>query len=187
LENRRRPTCPPSEYKPFDETKGDVPPMADFFSGYRQHITGLNHASDGFPVNASPRIHTDEQRLIRKVEGNRKDIIRYETVMLDDAEVAIFAYGVSGRSGKNAVEMARAEGIKAGLFRPLTIWPFPEEDVAALASRVKAIIVPELSLGQIIFEVERCAKGRCKVEGIYRVDGDPITPAQILEKIKEVR
>jgi len=187
VENRRRPTCSPSEYKPFDETKGDVPPVADFFSGYRQHITGLNHHSDGFPVNADPRIHTDEQRLIRKVEGNRKDIIRYETVMLDDAEVAVFAYGVSGRSGKNAVELARAEGIKAGLFRPLTIWPFPEEEVAALASRVKAIIVPELSLGQIIYEVERCAKGKCKVEGIYRVDGDPITPTQILDKIKEVK
>jgi len=187
LENRRRPTCPPSEYKPFDETKGDVPPMADFFSGYRQHITGLNHASDGFPVNASPRIHTDEQRLIRKVEGNRKDIIRHVTVTLDDAEVAVFAYGVSGRSAKSAVELARAAGIKAGLFRPLTIWPFPEEEVAALASRVKAIIVPELSLGQIIHEVERCVKGKCKVVGIYRVDGDPITPTQIFDKIKEVK
>jgi len=106
---------------------------------------------------------------------------------LEDAEVAIFAYGVSGRSAKTAVEAARAEGIKAGLFRPLTIWPFPEEQVAELSGRVKGIIVPELSLGQIIFEVDRCAKGRCKVEGIYRVDGDPINPAQILAKVKEVK
>ncbi|MBI5342515.1 MAG: 2-oxoacid:acceptor oxidoreductase subunit alpha [Deltaproteobacteria bacterium] len=187
IENRRRPTCSPAEYKPFDETKGDVPPVADFFSGYRQHITGLNHASDGFPVNASPRIHTDELRLMRKVEANKKDIIRYEEYLLEDAEVAVFAYGVSGRSGKNAVEQARAAGIKAGLFRPLTIWPFPEEEVAALAARVKAIVVPELSLGQIIYEVERCAKGKCKVVGIYRVDGDPINPTQILDKIKEVK
>ncbi|MBI5574999.1 MAG: 2-oxoacid:acceptor oxidoreductase subunit alpha [Deltaproteobacteria bacterium] len=187
IENRKRPTVPPAEYMPFDETKGDVPPMADFFSGYRQHITGLNHASDGFPVNASPRIHTDELRLLRKIEANKKDIIRNEEYLLDDAEVAVFAYGVSGRSGKNAVEQARAAGIKAGLFRPLTMWPFPEEQVAALASRVRAIIVPELSLGQIILEVERCTKGRCKVEGIYRVDGDPINPTQILDKIKEVK
>ncbi len=186
VENRRRPTCSPSEYMPFDDTQGDVPPIADFFSGYRQHITGLNHAADGFPVNASPRIHTDELRLLRKVEGNRKDIIRYETVMLEDAEIVVFGYGVSGRSGKSAVALARAEGIKAGLFRPLTIWPFPAEEVAELASRVKAIIVPELSLGQIVLEVERCAKGRCEVEGIFRVDGDPITPDQILERIKEV-
>jgi len=185
--NRKRPTCPPAEYMPFDESKGDVPPVADFFSGYRQHITGLNHASDGFPVNASPRIHTDEMRLIRKVEANKKDIIRYEEYLMKDAEVAVFAYGVSGRSGKTAVEMARAEGIKAGLFRPLTIWPFPEDQVAELASRVRAIVVPELSLGQIIYEVDRCAKGKCKVEGIYRVDGDPINPTQILDKIKEVK
>jgi 2-oxoglutarate ferredoxin oxidoreductase subunit alpha len=185
--NRKRPTCSPADYMPFDESKGDVPPLADFFSGYRQHITGLNHASDGFPVNASPRIHTDEQRLMRKVESNKKDIIRYEEYLLDDADVAVFAYGVSGRSGKNAVEQARAAGIKAGLFRPLTIWPFPEEQVAALASRVRAIVVPELSLGQIILEVERCAKGKCGIEGIYRVDGDPITPTQILDKIKEVK
>ena len=185
--NRKRPTCKPSEYMPFDESKGDVPPVADFFSGYRQHITGLNHASDGFPVNASPRIHTDEQRLMRKIEANKKDIIRNEEYLLADAEVAVFAYGVSGRSAKNAVEQARAAGIKAGLFRPLTMWPFPEEQVAALASRVRTIVVPELSLGQIVFEVERCAKGKCRVEGIYRVDGDPITPTQIFEKIKEVK
>jgi 2-oxoglutarate ferredoxin oxidoreductase subunit alpha len=187
VENRPRPTCRPDQYLPYDDSKGDIPPMANFFEGYRYHVTGLNHGPDGFPVNASPRIHTDELRLMRKVEQNRKDIIRYEEYLMKDAEVAVFAYGVSGRSGKTAVEMARAEGIKAGLFRPLTIWPFPEDEVSAVSSRVKGIVVPELSLGQIIFEVERCAKGRCKVEGIYRVDGDPITPAQILAKIKEVK
>jgi len=67
-------------------------------------------------VNASPRIHTDELRLMRKVEANKADIIKYEEYMLQDADVAIFAYGVSGRSAKTAVEAARAEGIKAGLF-----------------------------------------------------------------------
>ena len=187
VEDRAKPTCAPADYLPYDDRAGDVPPMANFFEGYRYHVTGLNHGPDGFPVNASPRIHTDELRLMRKVEANRKEIIRYAEYLTEDAEVAVFAYGVSGRSGKTAVQMARKEGIKAGLFRPLTIWPFPEEEVAALSSRVKAIVVPELSLGQIIYEVERCAKGRCRVEGIYRVDGDPITPAQILEKVKEVR
>ncbi|HEY7528246.1 MAG TPA: 2-oxoacid:acceptor oxidoreductase subunit alpha [Candidatus Deferrimicrobiaceae bacterium] len=187
VENRPRPDCKPDEYLPYDDRKGDIPPMANFFEGYRYHVTGLNHGPDGFPVNASPRIHTDEMRLMRKVESNRKDIIRYEEYKMGDAEVAVFAYGVSGRSGKTAVNMAREEGIKAGLFRPLTIWPFPEEAVASFSSRVKAVVVPELSLGQIIYEVDRCAKGRCKVEGIYRVDGDPITPAQILAKIKEVK
>jgi len=184
--DRTRPDCAPEKYLPYDDSEGDVPPMANFFEGYRYHVTGLNHGPDGFPVNASPRIHTDEMRLMRKVEANRKDIIRYEEFLTEDADVVVFGYGISGRSARTAVESARAEGIKAGLFRPLTIWPFPEEEVSAIASRVKSIVVPELSLGQIIFEVERCAKGRCRVEGIYRVDGDPITPAQILEKVKEV-
>jgi 2-oxoglutarate ferredoxin oxidoreductase subunit alpha len=184
--DRTKPVCSPEKYLPYDDSGGDIPPMANFFEGYRYHVTGLNHGPDGFPVNASPRIHTDEMRLMRKVEANRKDIIRYEEFLTEDAAVVVFGYGISGRSARTAVESARAEGVKAGLFRPLTIWPFPEEEVSAIASRVKSIVVPELSLGQIIFEVERCAKGRCRVEGIYRVDGDPITPAQILEKVKEV-
>jgi 2-oxoglutarate ferredoxin oxidoreductase subunit alpha len=184
--DRTKPDCTPEKYLPYDDSGGDIPPMANFFEGYRYHVTGLNHGPDGFPVNASPRIHTDEMRLMRKVEANRKDIIRYEEFLTEDADVVVFGYGISGRSARTAVESARAEGVKAGLFRPLTIWPFPEEEVSAIASRVKRIVVPELSLGQIIFEVERCAKGRCRVEGIYRVDGDPITPAQILEKVKEV-
>jgi 2-oxoglutarate ferredoxin oxidoreductase subunit alpha len=119
------------------------------------------------------------------VEANRDDIVRYVEHRLEDAEVAVFAYGICGRSAKTAVDNARAEGIRAGLFRPLTIWPFPEEQVASLAGRVRSIIVPELSLGQIILEVERCARGRCRVEGIHRVDGDPIHPGQILARIKE--
>jgi 2-oxoglutarate ferredoxin oxidoreductase subunit alpha len=186
--DRQKPTVPGSEYLPYDDTKGLVPPMANFFDkGYRYHVTGLNHAPDGFPVNASPRIHTDEVRLMEKIEKNRDDIIKCESYRLDDAEVAIFAYGVSARTAKNAIDAAREQGIKAGLFRPLTMWPFPDREVAALAARVKKIIVPELSLGQIVFEVERCAKGKCPVEGIYRVDGEPISPTQILEKIKEAR
>ena len=91
IENRPRPTCKPEEYLPYDESKGDIPPMANFFEGYRYHVTGLNHGSDGFPVNACARIHTDELRLMRKVEVNKKDIIKYEDYLTSDAEVAVFA------------------------------------------------------------------------------------------------
>jgi len=183
--DRTKPTCPPEEYLPYDDSQGDVPPMANFFEGYRYHVTGLNHGPDGFPVNASPRIHTDQLRLLRKVEANRDDIVRHVEYHLEDADVAVFAYGICGRSAKAAVELARAKGIRAGLMRPLTIWPFPEAQVAALSRRVRAIVVPELSLGQILFEVDRCSKGHCRVEGIHRVDGDPIHPAQILARIQE--
>jgi 2-oxoglutarate ferredoxin oxidoreductase subunit alpha len=185
--DRTKPPKGLDKYLPYDDTKGDVPPMANFFEGYRYHVTGLNHAPDGFPVNASPRIQTDEERLIRKVDGNRKDICKNETYKLEDAEIAIFAYGSTARGAKDAIDAARAEGIKVGLFRPLTIWPFPDEAVAEVAKKVKTIIVPELSLGQIILEVQRVSAGQCKIEGIFRVDGDPIYPAQILAKIKEVK
>jgi 2-oxoglutarate ferredoxin oxidoreductase subunit alpha len=185
--DRTKPPQGLEKYLPYDDSKGDVPPMANFFEGYRYHVTGLNHLPDGFPVNASPRIHTDEERLIRKVDGNRADICKNELYKTEDAEIGIFAYGASARAAKNAIDAARAEGIKVGLFRPLTMWPFPEAEVAAFAKQVKTMIVPELSLGQIILEVERVAAGQCPVQGIFRVDGDPITPAQILAKIKEVK
>ncbi len=185
--NRTKPPQGLAKYLPYDDTKGDVPPMANFFEGYRYHVTGLNHAPDGFPINAHPRIHTDEERLIRKVDGNRADICKNELYKTEDAEIGIFAYGASARAAKDAIDAARAEGIKVGLFRPLTMWPFPEEAVCAFAKQVKTIIVPELSLGQIILEVERVSKAQCGIEGIFRVDGDPITPAQILAKIKEVK
>ncbi len=184
--DRVKPDVPPEEYYPYDSSKGDIPPMANFFEGYRYHVTGLNHDKTGFPVNASALVQTEEERLMRKISANRDDIVKNEEYMLDDAEIAIFAYGSCGRSAKEAVNITRKEGIKAGLLRPLTIWPFPEEEVAELATRVKAIIVPELSLGQIILEVERMARGNCPVEGIFRVDGEPINPGQIVKKVKEV-
>ncbi len=184
--DRVKPNVPPEEYFPYDSSKGDIPPMANFFEGYRYHVTGLNHDMTGFPVNACELIHVEEERLMRKIDANRDDIIKYEEFMLDDAEVAIFAYDACGRSAKEAVETARENGMKIGLFRPLTIWPFPDREIEALAGRVKGIVVPELSLGQIILEVERSSKGKSRIEGIFRVDGDPITPAQILDKVKEV-
>jgi 2-oxoglutarate ferredoxin oxidoreductase subunit alpha len=80
----------------------------------------------------------------------------------------------------------RAEGIKAGLFRPITIWPFPEKRVAELGKQVNSMVVVEMNLGQMIFEVERIVKNDCKLAGVFRVDGDPINPGEIMAKVKEV-
>ena len=106
--------------------------------------------------------------------------------MLEDAEVVLWAYGSSARSARYAVNELRKEGIKAGLFRPLTLWPFPEKRTAELAEQAKAIIVPEMNLGQMIIEVDRIAQGRCIIDGVNRVDGDPLNPGQIMAKVKEV-
>ena len=105
---------------------------------------------------------------------------------MDDAKVAVVACGIVARSARRAVRLAREEGIAAGLFQPKTIWPFPDEQVAEIAARVDRIIVPEMNMGQLVGEVERAARGKCEVIGHSRVDGEPITPEEILARLEEV-
>lgn len=187
--DRATPTVGPEQYKPYDTSFGDVPPLAAFGSGYRFHVTGLNKAQDGFPTTKAEYVDAEERRQISKVEGDqaRVGIEKNEEYLVDDADVLIFAYGSTSRSARYAVNELRKEGIKAGLFRPITLWPFPEKRIAALSKQVKAIIVPELNLGQMNLEVERVVKGTCPVVHIGRVDGEPINPGQIMNKVKEVK
>jgi len=184
--NREAPTDGPDTYKPYDSTKGQVPPLAAFGSGYKFHVTGLNKADDGFPTTKANLVDAEERRQIDKVMDNIADIESYEEYLTDDAEVLVWAYGSTARSARYAVNELRKEGIKAGLFRPITLWPFPEKRTAELASKVKAIVVAEMNLGQMIYEVERVSKGTCTVVGEFRVDGDPLNPGQIMTKVKEV-
>jgi len=182
---RPLPTCKPEEYLPFDLDK-DIVPFAPFGSGYRYHITGLHHNSDGFPTN-DPVLHTKNTiRLIERINKNYDDIVKVDEFMTDDAEVLVFAIGVTARSAKHAVVEARNAGIKAGLVRPLTIWPFTEKHLDKILSKnkVKGIVVPEMNLGQMTLEVQRAVKGRCEVEGLYSLMLDPILPGDILEKIR---
>ncbi|HOI17356.1 MAG TPA: 2-oxoacid:acceptor oxidoreductase subunit alpha, partial [Geobacteraceae bacterium] len=175
------------EYKPYDTRFGDVPPLASFGSGYRFHVTGLNKAEDGFPTTRADLVQAEEERQVRKVEKAIDDIVTYEEYLLDDAEIAVVAFGSISRSARFAVNEARKRGIRAGLFRIITYWPFPERQIRALGQRVKAIITPEMNLGMTIHEVRRCVEGRAPVSGIFRVDGEPINPGQILAAIQEVR
>ncbi len=185
--NRTAPSVPPDQYKPYDTSFGDVPPLAAFGSEYRFHVTGLNKAEDGFPTTKASIVQAEEERQVRKVDANIDDIVTFEEFMLDDAEVVIIAFGSTSRSARFAVNEARKAGIKAGLFRIKTFWPFPEKQIKALAGKVKAFITPEMNLGMCTGEVKRCAEGKAPVHGIFRVDGEPINPGQILEKIKEVK
>ncbi|MEK6760123.1 MAG: 2-oxoacid:acceptor oxidoreductase subunit alpha [Deltaproteobacteria bacterium] len=181
--DREKPTCKPEDYHPYDDTRL-IAPLAPFGSGYRFHVTGLNHKQDGFPTNDSKVIRANNERIMNKIELNKQDIWKNEELFLEDAEIAIFTIGSTARSARYAVLELRKAGIKVGLLRPLTIWPFPDDAVKALSKRVKAIIVPEMNLGQMVLEVERCSKGAA-VEGIHRVDGEPINPAQIMEVIRK--
>jgi 2-oxoglutarate ferredoxin oxidoreductase subunit alpha len=186
--DRTAPSVGPEQYKPYDTSYGDVPPLAAFGSDYRFHVTGLNKAEDGFPTTKASLVDAEERRQIRKVESDeaRADIELNEEYMTEDAEVVIFAYGSTARSARYAVNELREQGIKAGLFRPITLWPFPEKRVAQLGEQVKAMVVAEMNLGQMVFEVERVVKNTCKLGRVNRVDGEPLNPTEIMTQVKEV-
>lgn len=184
--DRVKPSCPPEKYFPYDHPPNDINPMASFGEGYRYHVTGLNHDRTGFPTMDPAWVQADGLRLLRKIERNRADIITYQELYLNDADVAVVAYGGVARSAKNAVTRLRKEGCNVGLFRPITIWPFPEERIRELAKQVRTFVVAEMNLGQLVLEVERAARGEAVIEGVFLASGELITPEAIYNKVREV-
>ena len=181
--NRVKPNVPPDWYKPFEDNKTGVPPMANFGEGYRYHITGLTHDEMGFPTSKTSEIKVCIERLFRKITLGLKEIQLVETMMVDDAEVVIVAYGCVARSAKKAVTDLRAQGIKVGLLRLITIWPFPRRALEPIAQKVPKLIVPEMNMGQIYREVLRVNAGRAKVVKVNRIDGEMLTPDEIIDAL----
>ena len=187
LVDRKRPSCKPDAFVPYKADEADdVPPMAAFGDGYRWHVTGLTHNDWGFPTNNHGDIEKKMLRMMRKIDRFRDEIVKYETESVEDAQILVLAYGSPARSALRAVRQAREKGIKAGFFRPITLWPFPDKEVAALATKVKTVIVPELNCGQMVLEVERAVAGRAHVQGQFLVNGELFKPSAILAKIEEV-
>jgi 2-oxoglutarate ferredoxin oxidoreductase subunit alpha len=184
--DRRRPDGDRGSYLPYRLTDDCIPVLAPFGTGYRYHVTGLCHNETGFPTNDSRDISCLIERLSRKIRLNVDDIVVNKELELDDAEIGVFAYGSVARTAQAAVRMCREEGIKAGLLEPTVLWPFPEKAVLEMAKKVKAIVVAELNLGQMAREVKLAAECRIPVHGLGRVDGSPIPPQQLVDKIKEV-
>ena len=182
--NRKQPTIPPEQYLPYKKTKSCIPILANFGIGYRYHVTGLCHDETGFPTNEPKEIEALITRLSEKIERHRDKIIQCRLMMLDDAEVAIFAYGAVARSARRAVKDCREQGVRVGLVEPTVLWPFPSEIVLDIAEAVDAFVVPEMNLGQMAREVELAAKCKARVHRLSRVDGDPITPDQIIYTVK---
>jgi 2-oxoglutarate ferredoxin oxidoreductase subunit alpha len=182
--NRKKPSVPPKEYMPFKPEKNLVPPMAIFGEGYRFHATGLTHEEDGRPRTESIRVQRKlVQRLCDKIRKNSDKIVRTKEIMMEDAEIAVVAYGIESRAALSAVRKARADGMKAGLLRLITLWPFPEKNVAEIAKSVKAIVMPEMNYGQLVREVERAAKAT-PVTFLPKLGEEPHRPEEILEAIK---
>lgn len=184
LASRRRPNVAPERYLPYEPDEDLIPPMAIAGEGYRFHVTGLTHDERGYPEMTAEAQDRLVRRLVDKIRLNRKDIIRYEEVGVEDADVIVCAYGITTRIARHAVQQARDEGIRAGLLRLITAWPFAEERIRELAPQVKAFVVPEINYGQMVLEVERCA-GKARTLLVPHMGGDVHLPQTILEAIRE--
>ncbi|MEE9491192.1 MAG: 2-oxoacid:acceptor oxidoreductase subunit alpha [Dehalococcoidia bacterium] len=185
LLSRRRPDVAPEQYLPYKSDGDLVPPMAIAGEGYRFHVTGLTHDERGYPVMTAEAQDQLVRRLVDKIRLNRDDILKYEEIAVEDAEVIVCAYGITARIAGLAVQQARDEGIRAGLLRLITVWPFAEDRIRELAQRVKAFVVPEINYGQIVLEVERCVAGKASTLLVPHMGGGVHSPQTILKAIKE--
>ncbi len=183
---RRYTSLPPSEYLPFKPGPDGVPEMVKVGEGYKVHVTGLTHDEKGYPDMNWKAQEKLVRRLVEKIRNNADTIGHNEEESMQDAEVAVVAYGITSRVALRAVQMARAEGIRAGSFRPVVVWPFPEKRIREMAEKVKAFVVVEMNYGQIVNEVERCAAGRAKTVLVPHGGGMVHEPETILNAIREV-
>jgi 2-oxoglutarate ferredoxin oxidoreductase subunit alpha len=181
--DRIRPNMPPEWYVPYEDNSRGVPPMGIFGDGYRYHVTGLIHDVRGFPTQRPDEIVPFLNRIHRKISQHFFDILMVEKELADDAEILVVAYGSVARSAKRAVREARRRGVKAGLLQLVTLWPFPRQILEPYLRQVKAVLVPELNMGQVSREVKRINQGVTRVETINRIDGNLITPEEILVRL----
>jgi len=186
LAPRRLTDRPPSEYKPYETGQDLVPSMVEVGKGYRIHITGLTHDERGYPAVTAPVQQRMVPRLVEKIRHNAPQIVRYEEDGIAGADVVVISYGITSRVALMAVEQARERGLKIGHLRLIVVWPFPEARIRELASQIKGFVVPEINLGQMVREVERCAAGQARTLHVANAGGSVHDPADILKSIEEV-
>lgn len=184
--DRHKPTCPRENYYPYKADIDKVPAMASFGEGYRYHVTGLFHDESGFATEKPEIIDGQLKRLHQKINQHLDEIITFACEDIDDAALVVISYGGTARAVSRAVKLARQEGLKVGIFRPQTIWPFPEAAIGELAAKGKKLLVAEMNYGQLLLEVQRVAAGRCQVHSCLQSNGELTQPEIILNKIREV-
>lgn len=183
---RRAAPSSPAGYKPYAaDPDGGVPLMAPFGGGYRWHVTGLFHDETGAPSGKASVADALMRRLHRKIEKNVDEIADYVAESTDDCEVAVISFGSSALAALSAVRRARKEGLKAGMLRLKTIWPFPEDVVRNLTKTARRVIVPEMNLGQLALEVERVVGCKAPVTRLGKVNGDLFHPDEVYAALKE--
>lgn len=184
---RKGPSVPPGDpsFLPYKADEDMVPPMAHAGEGYRVHMTGLTHDERGYPALTAATHEKLVTRLIDKIRLNADHIAKHELLHTEDAEVIVVALGCTARSARRAVSQARAQGIRAGMMRPITMWPFPKTTLENLATNgvAKRFVVPEINMGQLCREVERHTD--LPVTRLNHPGGAMISPDQILEAIQQ--
>jgi 2-oxoglutarate ferredoxin oxidoreductase subunit alpha len=163
-----------------------VPHMPSFGTGSLYNITGLFHDDEGFPTNDNKIANDEELRLMKKIEVSKGDILKYETVDVEDCDTLIVCYGGTMRAVLGAIEETKAAGMKVGVFNPITIWPFPEEKLEELSKKAKNVLMIEHNYGQILLTVQRVVKDDSKVHFLGKIDGTTISPNEIVNKLEEV-
>jgi 2-oxoglutarate ferredoxin oxidoreductase subunit alpha len=160
-----------------------VPPMPRVGRGERVFFESLTHDERGYPTMTVEGQRALVTRLVDKIRKNRFALYDVEERGVEDADVLLLAYGITARIATRAAELARARGMRVGLLRLRTAWPFPEERVRELSARVRGIVVPEINLGQMVREVERCAVDACRVALVPHAGGGLHDPEEILEAV----
>ena len=182
---RRRTTRRPGEYLTFEPEEDLVPAMAHAGEGHRFHMTGLTHDERGYPALNPETQDRLVRRLMDKVTRAADDLVHVEEDGIEGADVIVVSYGITSRVAQRAVEMARAKGLRVGKLRLLTAWPFPAAKVRELARGIKAFVVPELNMGQMVGEVERAAGGVARTVSVPHAGGTVHRPEVILKVIEE--
>lgn len=183
--DRKKPDCAPEDYVAYAPDENGAPVLAPFGSGYRYHVTGLTHDETGFSTMVPEKVEKVNWRLVNKVEDHTEDIVQWEETSTKDAESLIVAYGGAARAAMEAVEILRAEGEKVGFFRPISIWPFPEDALKTLLPKMKSIFITEMNAGQLAGEVKKIVGGEAAVDGLFVIDGEIMTPQEIVDAWKE--
>jgi 2-oxoglutarate ferredoxin oxidoreductase subunit alpha len=182
---RRMTTKPKGEYLPYEVGENMVPDMTKAGDGHRFHVTGLTHDVRGYPVINAEAQHEKVTRIVDKIRKQADRIIRYEEDQVDGADVVLVSYGITYRVAQRAIERARADGVKVGSMRLIVCWPFPEQRIRELAGKVKALVMPEMNLGQMYFEMERCAAAQCPTRLVPHAGGTVHDPEVIYRAIME--
>ena len=171
------------DYRPYDVPNDEAAILNPMFKGCRYHYTGLHHDATGHPTEDADTCQNLMDRLFNKVDAHLDELESYEEYMLDDAEIMIIAYGSVALSAREAINRLRKEGVKIGMFRPITLWPSPDKKINEWCSKIEKTLVIELNMGQYIQEIER-ASGRRDFATLFKSNGRPIAPLEIIEKVK---